>query len=135
MKLSPIQAIRLKCIECKADEVAEVRNCDFYDCVCWPYRLGKNPARKGVGGNPNLKMSDSTKKGTSKPNYPSELAKNDQNTPSRTKILTPLNTIRKECLDCMRGHRDMIRDCSEGCALHPFRFGENSKPNEVDKTQ
>jgi hypothetical protein len=33
-------AIRLKCIDCSARELAEVRKCEIRDCPLWEYRLG-----------------------------------------------------------------------------------------------
>ena len=41
-----LKAIRLKCLECCCDQVAEVRSCGAEDCPLWPFRMGKNPYRK-----------------------------------------------------------------------------------------
>lgn len=48
--LSPLKAIRAKCIDCCCGYTAEVRSCTAEDCPIWPYRMGHNPNRKGVGG-------------------------------------------------------------------------------------
>jgi len=47
--LTPVKAIRLHCLECMGWEVTEVRKCTRPTCPLFPFRLGKNPGRKGVG--------------------------------------------------------------------------------------
>ena len=49
-RLTPIRAIRAKCIDCMAGQIAEVRLCPCRNCPLYPYRMGHNPARKGMGG-------------------------------------------------------------------------------------
>jgi len=51
--LTPIRVIRKMCLECLGSYRA-VRECVDTKCYAWEYRLGKNPRRKNVGGNPNL---------------------------------------------------------------------------------
>jgi len=42
------------------------------------------------------------------------------------KELTPLNAIRKNCLECQCGSLKEVRKCDiDDCPLHPFRFGKN----------
>jgi hypothetical protein len=41
--LTPMQRIRLKCLDCCADSPKEVRLCPCEDCVLWPVRFGKRP--------------------------------------------------------------------------------------------
>lgn len=54
--MTPMKAIRAKCLDCCCDSAKEVKLCVSKDCALWPFRLGKNPNRKGVGGNvENLK--------------------------------------------------------------------------------
>lgn len=43
--LTPIQAIRAKCIDCSCGILKEVRECPIKDCPLWPYRMGKRPAK------------------------------------------------------------------------------------------
>ena len=50
--LTPIKAIRAKCLECSNYQPKEVRECLITDCPLFPYRMGKNPNRVGIG---NLK--------------------------------------------------------------------------------
>lgn len=45
--VTPIRAIRKKCLDCSGDSAAEVRACELTACPLYPYRLGKNPNRKG----------------------------------------------------------------------------------------
>lgn len=62
---TPIQSIRQKCIDCRGGNLEQVRNCEhdgIQDNFCFlhPYRMGKSPNRACIGGNPNLKKSNST---------------------------------------------------------------------------
>ena len=41
--LTPIKAIRMKCLECCNWSRAEVKACGIPDCAIWPYRLGRRP--------------------------------------------------------------------------------------------
>lgn len=45
MKLTPIRAIRLKCLDCSGT-ANEVKLCTCKDCALWPYRFGKRPKGK-----------------------------------------------------------------------------------------
>ena len=44
--LTPIKAIRKKCLSCSCGHVAEVRECPVKDCPLYPYRMGKRPKRE-----------------------------------------------------------------------------------------
>lgn len=44
--LTPLRAIRAKCIDCSAGSMKEVRECVMLDCPLYNYRLGKSPNRK-----------------------------------------------------------------------------------------
>ena len=48
-KLTPLKAIRLKCLDCSGGQPKEVRYCPAKECDLYPYRFGKNPKRKGIG--------------------------------------------------------------------------------------
>ena len=50
----PLKAIRLKCLDCCCQNAAEVRRCEITTCSLWPYRMGRNPARAGIGGQPQF---------------------------------------------------------------------------------
>lgn len=47
--LTPIKAIRKHCLECSSGSPGEVKDCIINDCPLYPFRLGKNPNRKGIG--------------------------------------------------------------------------------------
>ena len=42
-RMSPLRALRLKCLDCCNDSSQEVRLCTAVDCPSWPFRTGKNP--------------------------------------------------------------------------------------------
>ena len=48
--LTPLRSIRAKCLDCVSQQPMEVRLCPSEDCPLWPYRMGHNPNRKGIGG-------------------------------------------------------------------------------------
>ena len=45
MCMSPLKALRLRCIDCCGGSAPEVRLCTAVDCPAWPFRMGKNPYR------------------------------------------------------------------------------------------
>jgi len=58
MTISPLRAIRGKCLDCSVGSKKEVRLCPIKDCPLYGYRLGHNPKRKGIGrtgGNPKIR--------------------------------------------------------------------------------
>lgn len=55
MKLTPLKAIRAKCVDCSGGNRKEATNCPSEKCPLWQYRTGKNPNRQGIGGNPGCK--------------------------------------------------------------------------------
>jgi hypothetical protein len=48
-RVSPLRALRLKCLDCCNDSVQEVRLCTAVACPSWPFRMGKNPWRDPLG--------------------------------------------------------------------------------------
>ena len=50
MHLTPVKAIRAKCLDCCCGNTAEVRRCPAVKCALYPYRMGKRP--KGDGDSP-----------------------------------------------------------------------------------
>jgi len=42
-RVSPLRALRLKCLDCCNGAAREVRLCTAVDCPSWPFRMGKNP--------------------------------------------------------------------------------------------
>lgn len=43
--LTPLKAIRAKCLECSCGQVVEVRLCVLHDCALYPYRMGHRPGK------------------------------------------------------------------------------------------
>lgn len=43
MALTPMRAIRAKCVDCCCGNMAEVRRCAAENCALHPYRFGKRP--------------------------------------------------------------------------------------------
>ena len=43
--MSPLKALRLRCIDCCAGSSLEVRLCTAASCPAWPFRLSRNPWR------------------------------------------------------------------------------------------
>lgn len=41
--LTPIKAIRAKCLDCSCGSANEVKLCPITECPLFPYRFGKNP--------------------------------------------------------------------------------------------
>lgn len=48
--MTPLKAIRAKCLDCVCDQPKEVRLCPCTDCPLYPFRMGNNPNRAGIGG-------------------------------------------------------------------------------------
>jgi hypothetical protein len=46
--LTPVQAHRAHCLRCTAGSTKRVRECPQKDCPSYPFRMGKNPNRRGV---------------------------------------------------------------------------------------
>lgn len=56
--LTPVKAIRAKCLDCTANQIVEVRNCTIKTCALWPYRMGHRPGTL-INGNSRLRVSQS----------------------------------------------------------------------------
>jgi hypothetical protein len=44
--MTPLKALRLRCLDCCAEQPHEVRLCAAVRCPSWPFRMGSNPWRK-----------------------------------------------------------------------------------------
>lgn len=42
-RLTPIKAIRAKCLDCCCQQPGDVRKCRIETCALWPYRMGRRP--------------------------------------------------------------------------------------------
>ena len=47
--MTPMKAIRAKCLDCCCGSSNEVRLCTIENCPLYSYRFGKNPNRAGIG--------------------------------------------------------------------------------------
>lgn len=43
--MTPLQAIRAKCLECAGDSAYEVRLCPIVNCVLHEFRFGRRPGK------------------------------------------------------------------------------------------
>jgi len=41
--LTPMKAMRAKCMQCCCNQVLEIRLCTITDCALHPYRMGRRP--------------------------------------------------------------------------------------------
>ena len=46
--LTPIKAIKAKCLDCSCGAAADVIGCGFQCCPLYPFRMGHNPNRAGI---------------------------------------------------------------------------------------
>ena len=44
--MSPLRALRLRCVDCCSGSMNEVRLCAAIACPSWPFRMGFNPWRE-----------------------------------------------------------------------------------------
>jgi hypothetical protein len=43
--ITPMKAIRLKCLDCTCQQRSEITLCSATDCPLHPYRMGKRPKK------------------------------------------------------------------------------------------
>ena len=60
--MTPLKAIRLRCLDCCGYQVKEVRMCPCKDCALWPFRFGRNPNRTGLVNNGAFKKNNGSQK-------------------------------------------------------------------------
>lgn len=48
---TPMQAIRLKCLDCCGNQYSEVRTCSSLDCPLWYHRIGIRPSKEVLAKN------------------------------------------------------------------------------------
>lgn len=61
-QLTPIKAIRAKCLDCCCDSNNEVKCCTVTQCALWPYRLGRNPYRQELTQEEKARRAELAKK-------------------------------------------------------------------------
>lgn len=63
MKISPLRAIRQKCLDCCCFQPSEVRNCTASKCPLYPYRTGHKP-KGGNLSDEEINFENTQKNGT-----------------------------------------------------------------------
>ncbi len=58
--LTPIKAIRAKCMDCTCNQPTEIRECRITSCALWPYRMGKRPSKRQLEGEPSQETCEVT---------------------------------------------------------------------------
>lgn len=53
MPMSPLKAIRRKCLDCSCYQPSEVRLCEAIGCPLWPFRAGRHPYYGLAGKTPS----------------------------------------------------------------------------------
>ncbi len=53
--LSPIKAIRQKCLDCSNWQESEIRNCTIEDCALFSFRFGKTSKEQHTEGDSRLR--------------------------------------------------------------------------------
>lgn len=51
--MTPLKAIRAKCLDCSNGSSAEVNLCPIVECPLYPYRHGRHPKLEGKGHAPS----------------------------------------------------------------------------------
>ena len=51
--MSPLKAIRRKCLDCSCYQPSEVRLCEAIGCPLWPFRAGRHPYYGLAGKTPS----------------------------------------------------------------------------------
>lgn len=53
-RMSPMKAIRTKCLDCCCGQPSEIRACQSVKCALWPFRAGQHPYTSSKLENPLL---------------------------------------------------------------------------------
>jgi hypothetical protein len=56
--MSPLKALRLRCIDCYGGSLKSVRGCTSTDCPSWPFRMGRKPWRAPASEERKQRASD-----------------------------------------------------------------------------
>ncbi|MEZ0002049.1 hypothetical protein ABIA18_003846 [Sinorhizobium fredii] len=52
-QMSPLQAIRRKCLDCCCNQPSEIRACEAVNCALWPFRASVHPYTSARMKNPS----------------------------------------------------------------------------------
>ena len=56
--MTPVKAIRAKCLDCSGGSAKEVKECPVIACALHPFRLGRNPNRKPLSVERKAQLSE-----------------------------------------------------------------------------
>jgi len=116
LPLTPLQAIRAKCLWCCYGSAHEVSLCPAKACPSWPFRFGNKPGDELIAEQGDTPLHPLE--------WPMTAAEFQAGRPS------PLKAIKSKCLDCSGASKSEVGNCAfNDCALHPFRQGKN--PNRT----
>jgi hypothetical protein len=114
--LTPLQAIRTKCLWCCDGSAREVWLCPVEACPSWPFRFGHKPSDEIIAEQGNTPLHPLE--------WPITAAE------FHAERSSALKAIQRKCLDCSGASKSEVRNCPcDDCALHPFRQGKN--PNRT----
>ena len=121
--MTSIQAIKAFCCSGGCCESAQqAKQCPDTKCELYPFRLGHNPNRDGLG-------FVSSKNARTRNTFEIITEKKGKDTSTETKaakqrVESPLKAIRAYCLGCCLGQPVEVAACpATECILHPFRMG------------
>ncbi|WP_281930905.1 hypothetical protein [Roseibium album] len=75
-RMSPMQAIRAKCLDCSVGQPSEVRLCEAVNCSLWPFRAGQHPyksaKRKNTVQEEDLRQEEGSAEAATSPSHGSK---------------------------------------------------------------
>jgi len=73
-RISPLKALRLRCVDCCAGSPSEVRQCVSVTCPSWPFRMGRSPWRQPISDATRERLARSAFKIAATQNAPHKTA-------------------------------------------------------------
>ena len=114
--LTPLRAIRNKCLWCCNGSTNEVALCPATSCSSWPFRFGHRPTDEIIAAQGDTLLHPLECRMTAAQFHAGRHS--------------ALMAIKRKCFDCSGASKSEVRNCAfKDCALHPFRQGKN--PNRT----
>jgi hypothetical protein len=114
--LTPLRAIRNKCLSCCNGSTSEVAVCPVTSCSSWAFRFGHKSTDETIADQGDTLLHPLE--------WPMTAAQFHAGRHSA------LMAIKRKCFDCSGASKSDVRNCAVAdCALHPFRQGKN--PNRT----
>ena len=73
-RISPLKALRLRCVDCCVCSPSEVRLCVSVTCPSWPFRMGRSPWRQPMSDAARERLARSAFKIAATQNVPHKTA-------------------------------------------------------------